>query len=1030
MNEPNPDLNMVLQQDQSSYAGNAAASNTAAYESEDQLEKQLVAILQSQGYEHHSSIRTESAMKDNLRLQMEKLNKEKLAARQDANTPGRFTDVEWARFCDEIVANKSEGLLEKTKKLRETQSFRLDDGIERNFRLLSSDAGENTFQVVNQIERTSGINKNRYDVTILVNGLPLVHIELKRRGIHLQEAFNQVNRYRRESFWSESGLFNYVQIFVISNGTLTRYYSNTTKELSRTSQAGHIVKQTKTFAYEFVSSWADKKNHKVDDLTDFTKSFLEYRRLTDILYRYCVLGTDDLMRVLRPYQVHAVEAIEQRVHTTTNKTGRVGAGGYIWHTTGSGKTLTSFVAATLLTQRPDIDKVLFVVDRKDLDYQTMLEFNKFAEGSVDGTDNTQQLIKQLHSADDRIIVTTIQKLDRYIRKNRGAGLKDKHVVLIFDECHRSQFGVFHRNITKFFNNYHLFGFTGTPIFAENASRNTSAIVSKSGGNQFGTTEAVFGDRLHSYTIIGAINDKNVLPFKVDYINTARLKDDVEDAEVAGIDTKEVLNAPERIRNNVEYILTHHDTKTHHDPKKRERHFNAILATASVEVAQMYYREFAQRQAQLTDTTSEHYDSSFKKLRVATIYSYSPNDEDGSTDGDINSIDDEVLESTSELSKAARDQLDVAIGDYNQLFGVSYDAGNGFQDYYKDLSKRMKPYKGLPFGIDLLIVVNMFLTGFDATTLNTLYVDKNVRLHGLLQAFSRTNRILNSEKSHGEIVCFRNLREKVDESISLFGDEGASGIVLLKPYEEYLEQYKELLESLATLGPVEGILRESDKKEFVQVWSNILKQHNLLKTFDQYASEGGKLSERQMQDYNSYYLELKEQFTDDTTGESILDDVVFETELVKSIEVNIDYILDLIKKYHASNTQDDKTYENILKSINASPTLRHKRELIERFIAQLNQQEEIEIQFTRFVEEEATRELEAIIEDHELDRLKIRQLMNRSFKDNQLPIEGTSITSLNAGKTIGFGARRNQWKQEVIGTLTSYFDKYVDLVKKI
>ena len=1027
--DANKDLNMVLQQDKGSYAGGSDQNDQAAYQSEDQLEQQLISILTSQGYQYVDGIKNEADMKLNLRTQMEYLNQNKLALRSDDGPKDAFTDLEWERFFNEIIANKAEGLLEKTRKLRESQVFKMDDGVQRNFRLISADPSENVFQVVNQIERDQGRNKNRYDVTLLVNGLPLVHTELKRRGVRLREAFNQVNRYRRDSFWSESGLFNYVQIFVISNGTMTRYYSNTVRELSRKNQDGRTATQKKTFAYQFASHWADKNNLAVTELPDFARTFLEYRQLTNILCRYCVLGTDDIMRVLRPYQVHAVEAIERRVLISADKPGSPQAGGYIWHTTGSGKTLTSFVAATLLSKQSEIDKVLFVVDRKDLDYQTMLEFNKFSEGSVDGTNNTKQLGKQLHSADDKIIVTTIQKLDRYTRKNMTSDLKQKRVVLIFDECHRSQFGVFHENITKFFSKYHMFGFTGTPIFAKNASRSSSAVVKASEGNQFGTTEAVFGDKLHYYTIVSAINDKNVLPFKVDYVNTVRSKEGVNDKDVTSINKAEALESQQRIQEIVTYIIEHHDSKT------RQRRFNALLATSSVKVAQKYYREFERQQKALTEPESDDYNPDFKPLKIATIYSYSPNDDDGSSDGDINSIDDEALESTEGLSTAARDQLDLAISDYNQLFQTNYDAGNNFADYYKDLSKRMKSYKDdqgddVSFAIDILIVVNMFLTGFDAPTLNTIYVDKNLQLHGLLQAFSRTNRILNDEKSHGEILCFRNLSEQVDQSISLFGDEGAAGVVLLKPYHEYLDQYRDLLEKLNDLGEMQDIVSEQDKKSFIQIWSNILKQHNILKTFDQYAIEPSRLSERQIQDNNSYYLELKDQFTNDITGESILDDVVFETELVKSVEVNIDYILDLIHRYHAANSQDTKIYEQIMGSLSASPTLRHKKELIEKFIAQLNQQQDVENQFADFISQEAARELEEIVTIHDLDMKKTRKLINSSFRDGQLPSGGTSLTDLNSGKAVAFGPQRNQWKQKLFQVLSMYFEKYVDLTEKV
>lgn len=1017
-----PDLKMILQGEDGSVAGDGPRADDQTYQSEDRLERFLIEVLSSQGYEYLEEIKSEEAMRDNLRLQMEKLNSDKLPG-------GRFSDDEWQRFWEEVIANRAEGLLKKSHKLRQAHSFRLESGEEVNLRLLSADPSRNTFQVVNQIERKAGRRTNRYDVTILVNGLPLVHIELKRRGVALREAFNQVNRYRRDSFWSETGLFNYVQLFVISNGTLTRYYSNTVRELSRQTQEGHRVVQKKTFAYQFTSSWATPDNKPINDLGAFARSFLEYRRLSQMLYRYCVLQTDDIMRALRPYQVHAVEAIERRVQTGWRDAGTTGGGGYIWHTTGSGKTLTSFVAATLLTNNPEIDKVLFVVDRKDLDYQTMLEFNKFAPGSVDGTNNTRQLQEQLHSPDQKIIVTTIQKLDRYTRKNKDSDLRKKRVVLIFDECHRSQFGVFHKNITRFFGPYHLFGFTGTPIFAKNASKNADSIISVGEQAQAGTTEAVFGDKLHHYTIVNAINDRNVLPFKVDYVNTVRAEEEIQDTEVPGIDTKEVLESDERVASIVRYIIENHDRKT------RKRHFNALLATSSVEMAQKYYREFECQQAALQNPESPLYDPYFKPLRIATIYSYSPNDDDGSADGDINSIDDEALENTSGLSQSARDQLEEAIEDYNALFQTNFDAGSGFQDYYKDVSKRMKSYKddqgnAVPFAIDILIVVNMMLTGYDAQTLNTLYTDKNLRLHGLLQAFSRTNRILNSEKSHGEIVCFRNLRERVDESISLFGDEEASGIVLLQPYREYLQDYKELVKKLEALGEPENLTSEKDKEQFIETWSALLRTHNVLKTFDQFEKEAARLPERKMQDGNSFYLELREQFTDDETGESILGDVVFETELVRSIEVNIDYILELVRKYHSSNTRDKTLHDNILRSVEASPSLRNKRDLLERFISQVSDQEDVDAQFERFISKEAKQDLLQITRENGLSHARTRKLINRSLRSKQFLAEGTSITNLNEGQTIGFGKKRNEWKAKVSGELLEFFERYTDFIDSV
>ena len=760
----NNKFNLVAENSQSTVVAEYSpdGKRIAHYQSEADLERAFIEQLVTQAYEY-LPITTEADLVTNLRLQLEKLN------------GFTFTDTEWNQFFASELANPNQSIEEKTATIQEDhiKTLTREDGTVKNVYLLKKDnIHDNSVQVINQYATEDGKRANRYDVTVLVNGLPMVHIELKRRGVPIVEAFNQINRYQRESFWASSGLFEYVQLFIISNGTHTKYYSNTTrKEHIKEAGTGAAKKgKCASNSFEFTSWWADATNRPITDLMDFGKTFFAKHALLNILTRYCVFTTDKQLLVMRPYQIVATERILSRIEVSTNykKLGTVEAGGYIWHTTGSGKTLTSFKTAQLVSKLPYIDKVVFIVDRKDLDYQTMREYDKFEKGAANSNTSTAILKRQMENPNARIIITTIQKLDRFIGRNSGHTIFDGHVVLIFDECHRSQFGDMHAAITKTFKNYHLFGFTGTPIFAMNAS---------SGGRlDLKTTEQAFGEKLHTYTIVNAIADKNVLPFKVDYISTVREAENIEDKKVSDIDREAVLAAPERLANIVDYIREHFDQKTKRNSfyKLKDRRlagFNSIFAVSSIDVAKKYYAEFKK---QLTDVPSD------KRLKVATIYSFGVNDEDA--DGMI----DENSEDTTGLDVSSRDFLDGAIADYNAMFGTSYDTSSDkFQNYYKDVSQRVKDRE-----IDVLIVVNMFLTGFDATTLNTLWVDKNLRLHGLLQAFSRTNRILNSVKTFGNIVCFRNLEKATNESIALFGDKEASGIVLLKAYAEYYNGYKD------------------------------------------------------------------------------------------------------------------------------------------------------------------------------------------------------------------------------------------------
>jgi type I restriction enzyme, R subunit len=742
------------------------SSRATAYQSEAELEAAFIELLRSQAYEY-LRIPSESALVANLRAQLEALN------------AIEFSDPEWERFFAEKIAGANEGIVEKTARIQEdhVQVLALDDGTFKNVLLIDKrNIHNNRLQVVNQYEVDSdaAAHATRYDVTILVNGLPLVHVELKRRGVAIREAFNQINRYQRDSFWSGSGLFEYVQLFVISNGTHTKYYSNTTRDSHVAEQTEGRSRRKTSNTFEFTSWWADAENKAIADLTGFTQTFFAKHTLLSILTRYCVFDADRKLLVLRPYQIAAAERILQRIETSTNhrQLGTIAAGGYVWHTTGSGKTLTSFKAAQLASRLPDVDKVVFVVDRKDLDYQTMREYERFQKGAANSNVSTSVLKRQLEDTDARIIITTIQKLARFVTQNKGHAIYDGHVVLIFDECHRSQFGDMHVAIEKAFKRYHLFGFTGTPIFAENAGT--------AGNPRLRTTEQAFGDRLHTYTVVDAINDRNVLPFRLDYVNTIKLPDHLADKQVSAIDTERALLAPERIGQVVGYIREHFDQKTKRSfaytvDGIRLAGFNSLLATASIDAAKRYYAEFARQQAEVPEA---------QRLKIGLIYSYAVNEDDPDF------LAEEQFE-TEELDASSRDFLEGAIRDYNAMFGTSFDTSSDrFQNYYKDLSLRLRNRD-----LDLVIVVNMFLTGFDATTLNTLWVDKGLRAHGLIQAYSRTNRILNSVKTYGNIVTFRDLEEQTNDALALFGNEDARGIVLLKPYADYYDEYVERVAEL-------------------------------------------------------------------------------------------------------------------------------------------------------------------------------------------------------------------------------------------
>ena len=1038
--ENNKNYNLVAQNPKSTVVAEFTPSSKRekTYQSEAELEQVFIEQLKTQAYEY-LNIDSEEDLKINLRKQLEKLNNFK------------FSDKEWATFFNSELANPNQSIAEKTDTIQEDyiKILKCDNHTKKNIYLLDKEnIHNNTLQVINQYATETGQRENRYDVTILVNGLPLIHLELKRRGVAIQEAFNQINRYQRESFWASSGLFEYIQLFIISNGTHTKYYSNTTRSehIRELNNGSKNTGKRSSNSFEFTSWWADQTNRPITDLIDFAKTFFAKHSVLNILTRYCVFTTDKQLLVMRPYQIVATEKILNKIEVSTNykQLGTVKAGGYIWHTTGSGKTLTSFKTAQLASKLPNIDKVIFVVDRKDLDYQTMKEYDKFEKGAANSNTSTSVLKRQLEDSNSRIIITTIQKLDRFIGKNKGHKIFDGHVVLIFDECHRSQFGDMHTAITKAFNKYHLFGFTGTPIFAVNSS---------SGGKiDLKTTEQAFGDKLHTYTIVNAINDKNVLPFKVDYFSTFREAEDIQDEKVNNIDREAVLLAPERLTNVVKYILEHFNQKTKRNDKSyihsvtknigelvsaKERlkikeikdkirlsGFNSIFAVQSIEMAKRYYLEFKKQQTQLPEA---------QRLKIATIYSFGVNEEEA--DG----VMDENSEDTSGLDKSSRDFLENAIKDYNKMFKTSYDTtSDKFQNYYKDVSLRIKNKE-----IDILIVVNMFLTGFDATTLNTLWVDKSLRLHGLLQAYSRTNRILNSIKTFGNIVCFRNLEKATNESISLFGDKEASGIVLLKTYAEYyngyendekkVRGYKSLIEELQEKYPIgERIIGEKNQKDFIKLYGGILRLYNILATFDEFAGKE-LLSERDIQDYHSLYIDLYNDFRKgkDSEKENINDDIVFEMELIKQIEINIDYILMLIKKYHEGHTKDKEILIDINKAIDSSVELRSKKELIDQFIESLNKNSEVDTDWQKFVEKKKIEELEKIINDENLNREETYTFIKNSFRDGNISTTGTAITKvLPPVSRFSQTGERTKKRESITEKFTRFFERFFNISSKI
>lgn len=1029
------------------------------YQSEAELEAAFMKQLAEQGYER-VDITNETALIANLRRQMDRLNGLTLS------------DREWRQLFEQHIASPQMTIEDKTERIQRTEivNITMDNGASQNIKLIDKrNVHNNHVQVLNQYVPEGGNRANRYDVTILVNGLPLVHCELKRRGVPLKEAFNQINRYERDSFWAGCGLYDYVQIFLISNGTETKYYSNTTRfaHVAEVNKQKRKVK-TQSQSFEFTSYWADAENNTILDLRDFTRTFLAKGALLNILTKYCVFTVDKNLMVMRPYQIAATERILRRIRQATlNKwQGTIKAGGYIWHTTGSGKTLTSFKTAQLASQLAEIDKVLFVVDRKDLDYQTMKEYDNFEKGCANSNTSSGILQRQLNDMSDskKIIITTIQKLSTLLKKNKEIKCAEGNVVMIFDECHRSQFGDMHVMITKRFKSYYIFGFTGTPIFAQNSGSGKYANLR--------TTAQAFGGEpdergkatrpLHTYTIIDAIRDKNVLQFKVDYIQTVKMKDNVGSKQVWGINTEEALAAPQRITNNVRYILEHYGQKT----KQQERYgysiitnvvdvaksnkvqekkqknqlggFNSIFCVDSIPSAIKYYKEFKKQQEELPEN---------QRLRIATIFTYSANE----AEDPMGTMGDEDPGDTGGLDATSRDFLDSAIEDYNWMFGTKYSTdGEKFQNYYKDLSLRMKNRE-----VDLLIVVSMFLTGFDAKTLNTLWVDKNLRMHGLLQAYSRTNRILNSIKDCGNIVCFRNLEDETNESFALFGDKDAAGVVLMRPFDDYyygytdekgkhVAGYKEILDELLTkyalpVNPMMFTMEE--KKEFVKLFGGVLKMQNLLSAFDEFTEEMCLISDFDEQDYLTWYNELHDELRPERGGDkdSIEDDLIFEMELVKQIQINIPYILQLVKEYHYKNCEDKTIIAKIQKAIGSSPDLRDKKDLIMEFIERMtpsadtvvtdDDEYDMEDRWVAYVKEQRENELKDIIDEEKLREEETRKFMEQSFTDGYVTTTGVAITKVLPPMPIfgGGASKREEKKRTVLEKLTAFFNKYFSLL---
>ncbi|GAB3085105.1 type I restriction endonuclease subunit R [Corynebacterium aquatimens] len=1063
-------LDPVAVTDTSTVIANYEADGNSAtgYQSEAALEDALIKQLQRQAYDY-ADIRDAQSMRDNVRTQLEKLNNY------------QFSDTEWETFYRTEIANPSSGIVEKTRTIQTDHVKNLirDDGTTKNIALIDKDnIHRNSLQVINQYstkKSEKGNESNRYDVSILVNGLPLVHLELKRRGVAIRQAFNQIDRYQRDSFWADEGLFQYVQLFVISNGTQTKYYSNTTRDLhikDQTKKSSQQSRKRKTSnSFEFTSWWADAKNKPITDLMAFATTFLSKHTLLAVLTRYCVFTVDELLLVMRPYQIAAAERILNRIERSISykQLGSVNGGGYVWHTTGSGKTLTSFKTAQLATENESVEKVIFVVDRKDLDYQTIREYDRFEKGAANSNTSTKILSQQLSTksellaeieqreregkptgdidltrADSKIVITTIQKMSHFIAGNDKREIYNQHVVFIFDECHRSQFGSMHTAIKKKFKKANFFGFTGTPIFEQN----------KVGSNpNLQTTTQAFGDMLHSYTIVDAIRDKNVLPFKVEYHELSPVSPDPNSPFEL---TAAELLVPGRIEEITGYTLEHFDQKTKRDLGQSYTHkvvtnveqsvrkrgakeatkadrkvkgFNALFATDSIQAARTYYDEFTRQQASLPLD---------QRLKVATIFSAQSNVNDA-----VDLIEDEDFD-TSKLSGDNLDFLARAVGDYNEMFATNYDArdAESFENYYKDLSQRIKNRD-----IDLVIVVNMLLTGFDATTLNTLFVDKNLRMHGLIQAFSRTNRILNSVKTYGNIVSFRDLDKNTNEALELFGNaDNAAQVAILAPFKDFYRDYSRKVEDLKDFYPSgQVIASESGQKAFVKLYGEVLKLENVLTSFDEFAGQE-LLSERESQDYKSMYLDLHDEFKAqriadmpfDETGDDEADEqLVFELELIKQVEINVDYIVMLIDEYRKQHGTGDtegaqQTRETIERSVDASPSLRDKRDLIEEFMDTVGEGDHAletsdmstDQRWVQFIAVRRDEELKNLIETERLKPEATYTFVERALESGVVPTSGTALTKL-LPKTSRFGKQANhdEVRARVSDKLSAFVERF-------
>ena len=932
------------------------------------LEEQLVTQLQTLGYSL-VTVKSESDLVHNLKRQLEKHNQI------------QFTDSEFERVMN-ILSKGS--VFEKAKTLRERQHFIRDNGDNLYFEFLNTEHWcQNQFQVTHQVS-VKGKYENRYDVTLLINGLPLVQIELKRSGLELKEAFNQINRYHRHSYGANAALFQYIQIFVISNGRNTKYYAN---------NRGQSFKQT--------FYWTDKENKRLTNvLNGFTSEFLEPCHISKMICKYIVLNEAyKIPMVLRPYQFFAVEALIDRVVNSQKN-------GYIWHSTGSGKTLTSFKASQILMKFPQVHKVVFVVDRNDLDYQTTKEFNSFSNGCIDGTDNTANLVKQFTGTyinkkgelkDNKLIVTTIQKLNTAISKlkyeKKMAELKDKRIVFIFDECHRSQFGETHNKIKAFFTNTQLFGFTGTPIFADNANKNEL-------GKR--TTKDLFEDCLHKYVITDAIRDENVLKFSVEYVGRYKQKEGAEsniDIEVEDIDTKELMEAPIRLQKITDYIIANHSRKTHN------RDFSAILCVSNVPTLIKYYELFKQRK-----------DEGKHDLRIATIFSYGTNENDADAEGGLLNEPDMLMAAeappTYTVNSHTREKLDSFIEDYNKMFDVKFSTKDSqlFYNYYKDISKKLKEREKSPENeanrIDILLVVNMFLTGFDAKKVNTLYVDKNLKYHGLIQAYSRTNRILNEVKSQGNIVVFRNLKNATDDAITLFSNKDAIEVIVMQPYENYVEKFNEALIELQQIAPtvdsVNDLLTEDDELAFVTAFRRLIRIKNIMTSFSDFSWEDVDIEEQLFEDYQSKYLDLYDKTKRRKEKVSILEDVDFELELIHRDEINVAYIIQLLIRLKSKSKKDNaKTEQEIFNLLNTETTLRSKRELIEKFIKEnlpdLGDTEDIPQAFDKYWIKEQESAFKALVQEENLSPEKTEKLIEGYLFAEREPLREEILDLINGDK---------------------------------